>query len=230
MAVLGMSWNKFYGGDFMQEKVIEYQSSERIYDKDRVYRIIKDAYDSGDPSKYPNQSAISAQVLREKNKEINPEWEPTEKFQNKGFLTSCQSSVSKQLKALMDEKKVLKLETNVYVPYTSEFLRDNIKKRIIDSISFNRRNVFVFSSSRYTVGNDENDINVAYSLLLDIRFDHIALAKELFKQYIGDKNIYDILEFYGKLLVMIEGKENAVEQLKKDIFKIVEEAYDVEYT
>ena len=66
------------------------------------------------------------------------------------------------------------------------------------------------------------------SILIDVRYDYIGQAKELLKQYIGIANCYDISEFQGKILLMIEGKNSEVMDLRKGIRAIVEEGYKKE--
>jgi hypothetical protein len=200
----------------------------KIKDKDRVYKIISDAYKTGDPNNYPTQYVISKKVREVKNREIDPNWEE-KKYSNKpGFYGNCQSSVSKCLKVLIKEEKILKLEGNVYVPYEHDFSRKFTKEKIIKMIVFNRRTVFTLSSNREKRKDKDGEeyIYATCSLLVDVSFDYIVTAKELFRKYIGTENCYDIMEFQGKVLIMIEGVEKEVATLRRNIREIVEETYD----
>lgn len=207
-------------------------NSSNVKDKDRVYRIISDAYKTEDPSNYPTQSIISEKIQKEKNlereqraKEEGPSNQPV-------YYSNCQSSVSKCLKALINEKRILKIQyekKNVYIPYKVEYARNSIKERITNLVVFNQETVFLFASGREKMrikATGEECVYATCSLLVDVSFDYIVTAKELFREYIGTKNCYEVMEFQGKVLIMIRGLKDEVNMLKRNIRGIVKETYN----
>ena len=202
--------------------------------KELVLDIVNEAYKIESKNDYLIQSEISELVRCVKNKIINKDWKDTDEFAKDGFYqrNGCQPSVSKHLESLCKEKRVLKIENDVYVPYNLTDARKILKNSLIDSVSFNRGTIFVISSNQEEM-KSENDKEKDYvyatcSMLVDVRYDYIATAKELFKQYIGVKSYYDIMDFQGKMLIMIHGSNDEVIELRKDIRDIVKESYKKE--
>lgn len=216
--------------------------------REMVLDIIHLAYSEGDSSKYPTQAQISNMVRKIKNKRIDPDWDGTAEYENhhpeKPFFGSCQPSVSKHLRKLCQKHVIIKLAGNVYVPYNVEHARESLRKIITEKVSFNRGTVFVLSSCRMKVDsediqqdeaqqegtnlNKKDNIYATCSLLVDVRYDYIPIAKELFRQYIGSENYYDIVDFQGKVLILLEGKNEDIIKLRKDIKSIVKETYEKE--
>lgn len=201
-----------------------------IKNKDRVYRIILDAYEVGEPSNYPTQSVISEMIQKDKNLESEQRAKKEGCSSEPIYYANCQSSVSKCLKALINEKRILKIQhekKNVYIPYRVEYARDSIKKRITELVVFNQGTVFLFASGREKrkKKNGETYTYLTSSLLVDVSFDYIVTAKELFREYIGTENCYEVMDFQGKVLIMIRGLKDDVIMLKKNIREIVRETY-----
>lgn len=246
--------------------------------KDEIYKIIQTFY-TENQGKSIKQSQISKILLKIKNQEIDPNWEDTVEFkknnENRGFHESVQPTVSKHLKTLCSEKKILKLNGDVYIPYNLKDARNILKEELIESLSFNRENIYILSTSRIIIKkknekentdniiNDKNNennipnntdsnedieniintenndvennsekenndniiINLNCTILVDVRYDYIDKAKQLFKQYIGVANCYDIMEFQGKLMILLEGISKDVIELRNDIRYIVKESY-----
>ena len=196
--------------------------------KEMICEIINEAYLEENPT-YPNQKIISEKVRCMKNREIDPNWEDTYEYESQNrFFKSCQSIVSRCLKKLREEKVVYRLADDTYVPYNLEVARNELKSTIVDTIYFNRCDVFVFSS-HYEIHNENTSEEFeycTYSILVDVRYDCINKAKDLFRQYIGNVNYYDITEFQGKILVMIEGRSTEIEKLRFDFSDMAKAGFD----
>ncbi len=196
--------------------------------KELVCEVINEAYSEDNP-KYPNQKIICERVRYKRNIAQDPKWEDTDEFNEQdGFFGYCQSVISRCLKKLREKKVVCRLADGTYVPYNLEVARNEIMSNIVDTIYFNRSDVFVFSS-HYEIHNEGTPKEFeccTYSILIDVRYDCIDKAKDLFRQYIGNANCYDITEFQGKILVMLEGKSTEVEKLRFDFSDMAKAGFD----
>ena len=207
-------------------------------DDDLLFEIINTIYLTGDANNYPIQNNLIKLLELVKNKSVNIEWEKgSEKFKDHTeFYQVRQSYISKRLNSLCEDGRIIELDNKVYIPYKLDKAREKIKKKIIEQVIFDKDIIFVLSGNREPIKTEKiegekNEKNKLYfatcSFLVDVRYNYISVAKDLFKQYIGPKNLYDILDFQEQLLVMIQGEQSEVIKLRQDFRNIVKETYEL---
>ncbi|MBQ3531494.1 MAG: hypothetical protein IJA05_06195 [Oscillospiraceae bacterium] len=123
---------------------------------------------------------------------------------------NIQPAVSRALKALIEEKKIIKLKKNTYLPFNRYKLREIIEEEIKKNIIFERPDIFVASNS---------------VILLPVAPKSLHFSKEIFRQYLGEDDCYDILEYSGYLVLMLVGTDTHLKALRLKIGHIVEQAY-----
>lgn len=209
-----------------------------------VYDKIVSAYKKTEQKKFPDQKIISEEITEEINrsrlkkkyraKASQYDWRyivdnKPELAKEIGLVKDSQPSVSKHLKTLCSEKMIIKLDDKTYVPFTLEESRKELFNTIINTIAFNRDSIYVFSSFseiRSSGGRSKGIEFQTCSFLIDVRYDCVDKAKALFRQYIGDINCYDITEFLGKLLIMLEGKSAEVSGLRDDFMEMAKSGFN----
>lgn len=147
----------------------------------------------------PNQNQIVNRVTELKNNDLT-----SYLYEPKGQ----QPAVSRALKKLVAQKKIIKTDDNRYRPYNLETGRALLKEEIIKTVKFGKQSVFQISPTTW---------------LLDIERSSIATAKNLFAQYLGP-NCYNVLEFNGYLMLLFGGKIAEHKKLREEIIQIRKEA------
>ena len=169
--------------------------------KDIIYEIVKVSYETGEPM---IQAKIVGKILDYKNAGI---------FGAKYEQESIQPSVSRTLKRMVQDGQLIKLSNKTYIPFDITVARKQIAMQIMEEIEFNRAEIFCISPT---------------VILLDIHPKSVSRAKDLFAQYLGQKNCYDIVDFQGYVMLMILSDTNDkkdLEKLTEDIRKIVKKEY-----
>lgn len=175
-------------------------AKEKLSLKASILKIVEKSYERKSPL---IQARIVEKLIEYKNKDL---------LDSKYEFESIQPSTSRALKQMVQAKQLLKLPDKSYIPFDISEARKQIAIQIMEEIQFNREEIFCLSPA---------------VILLDVHPKSISKAKELFEQYLGQKNCYDIIDFQGYLMLMMlsVGKdEKDLAQLTQDIRKIVIES------
>lgn len=160
-------------------------------------RIVEEFYESGKDA--PSQSQIVDRIVEIKNQGFNYE---------AYTYQSQQPSVSRALKKLVEEQKIIKTTKDKYLPYNLETGRRLLKEEIIKTVKFGKQPNFTISISTW---------------LIDVERTSIANAKNLFERFLGP-NCYNIFEFNGYLMLLVNGSKDKRKELKGEINEIRREA------
>ena len=166
-----------------------------------ILEIVKTSYEAGEP---PIQAKIVDKILDYRNKNIFDLYYETD---------SIQPSVSRTLKRMVQDKQLIKLPDKTYTPFDITVARKQIAVQIMKEIEFNREEIFCMSES---------------VILLDIHPKSVSRAKDLFAQYLGQRNCYDIVDFQGYVMLMLLSDttdKKDLEKLTEDIRKIAKKEY-----
>ena len=150
------------------------------------------------------QIGIADILAAEYNKTLSKGLDPTLYKEGR----DVQSKVSKALKKMEKQKKVLIVENRYYIPYTEEGHRQLVKERIAKEVLFDRFDVFFVSATTVMIAVKGDD-------------DAFQKAKELFVEYFTDKHCYDILRYDRYMVVLLKGTKSVCKQHRKEIEEIV---------
>lgn len=133
-----------------------------------------------------------------------------------------QSSVSRALAELVEFNEILQVEQG-YVPNDIDAIRHILRDRMVSDIEYSRGDIFTLSKKMMLIGVAPSSMDV---------------AKRYFREYLGEKNCFDILEYGGYMVLLMvwfkkkdESSEDAAENVKKilqDIQDIVSEGFHKE--
>ena len=183
----------------MNKQNIESQPPKNL--KNHIFEIVKTSYEMGQP---PYQAAIVKKILEYKNQGLLGGY-----YKEK----SIQPSVSRAIKRMVQDKQLIKLPDKTYIPFDITVARKQIAIQIMEEIQFDRKEIFCMSES---------------VILLDIHPKSVSRAKDLFAQYLGQRNCYDIVDFQGYVMLMLLSDTNDkkdLKQLTEDIRKIAKKEY-----
>lgn len=182
---------------FINEEIGAEEETQTATVLDLTQRVIQDIYKKGESA--PNQNQIVNKVTALKNRGLT-----NSTYDAKGQ----QPAVSRALKKLVAQQKIVKTEDNKYLPYNLETGRALVKEEIIKTVKFGVQPNFTISLSTW---------------LIDVERASIANAKNLFERFLAP-NCYNVLEFNGYLLLLVTGSKDERKKLREEIDQIRRDA------
>lgn len=188
-------------------------------EKSPSYRQLVDKFVNEIQKEFPvTFSEIAENVAKMKN---DIEFEDSEIAKTAGYTKqNIHGNVSNAIKLLVRDGKMYKYGDKEYYPGTIESLRIVEHRTVIDTIDFTRRDVHAISAGTIVVEiGDFNDEK-----------------KELLKKYIGVENVYDIVPFADKAVIMLKptkgcsDKKEELKKLRDVIRKLAREQYDYKHS
>lgn len=151
--------------------------------KEMVFKIIEEFFEFPEGKEPSKQEEIVNRLS-----EIKKHLADSDKFKYENKI--LQPQVSRALKQLIAEKKIVKNDISAYIPFDIKFKRKPLAEKIKKEVIFTNPNIFKISS---------------YAILVPVDSKSLYNAKFLFKEYL-EEDCTDILELDGYMLILLPQK------------------------
>ena len=159
-----------------------------------------------DEDEHPTQKVIIALVRKVRysiNKGINVnDWQ------------NDQSNVAHALTKWIKNDKIRKDEKMRYHWVDADFLKAQLRERIIAEVNFESNTLFPISNN---------------TVIIEVNQDSFITAKKLLEQYLKE-SYYKILEHSGLLVLLLKGNKDELANIRKELRDIIKESYTAKHT
>lgn len=178
---------------------------------DLILQAVCDLAEGRTPDNYPIQARIIDHVIAQA-KEITGDV-----FERK----QVQSTVSRNLRALASEGKLLSVGEKRFAPNTPEHIRNLTELEIPSKVKFGRPDVFVSARVISEYGDEPSTI----TLIIDIGDTSEDDAESIFRKYLGLSGFWVVATDHF-LQLMIIGTEKEVTSISTSIKQLVRHGYE----
>lgn len=166
-----------------EQKTYSNSSFVNLSIKEMVLKIIEEFHEFSNGQKAPKQNDIVKRLS-----EIKKDLANSDDYKYEFIV--LQPQVSRALKQLDDDNKIVKTESSTYRPYDIKFKRKPLADKIKKEVIFRSPNIFKLSP---------------YAILVPVDPRSLYTAKFLFKDYLKE-DCTDVLEVDGYILILLSQK------------------------
>ena len=168
-----------------EQKTYSNASFANLSIKEMVLKIIEESHEFYDGQNPPKQDYIVKRLS-----DIKIDLANSDDYKYDPLV--LQPQVSRALKQLINDNKIVKTESSRYLPYNIKFKRKPLADKIKNEVIFTNPSIFKLSP---------------YAVLVPVDPRSLYNAKILFKEYL-EEDCTDVLELDGYMLVLLSQKHS----------------------